>query len=148
MTPRTATAFIFALISLSTPALAQPPAQGRGGQAPAPPQNLQVLPKETSRADLLAAMRAFTSGLGAQCGYCHAEAADGRNDFAADTKPQKAIARAMMRISMQANQTIAAAVTAKPAAELVRVQCWTCHRGKAIPEAAPAPPAPSAAAAR
>jgi hypothetical protein len=145
----TVAAAIFVVTSLASPALAQPPAgQGRAGGTPAPPQNLQVLPRDTPRADLLAAMRAFTSGLGVQCNYCHVqEGQGGRNDFAADEKPQKNIARAMMRISMQANQTIASAVTAKPAAELVRVQCWTCHRGKAIPEVAPPPPAPPAAAA-
>lgn len=141
-----APALLFALISLASPLQAQPPAaQGRGGTPPAAPQNLQVFPKDTPRADVLTAMRAFTSGLGVQCNYCHVqEGQGGRNDFAADDKPQKNIARAMMRISMQANQTIASAVTAKPAAEVVRVQCWTCHRGQAVPEVAPAPPAPAA----
>jgi hypothetical protein len=139
-----AAALFFAFTSLATPLLAQPPAgQGRAGGPPAAPQNLQVLPKDTPRADVLAAMRAFTSGLGVQCNYCHVqEGQGGRNDFAADDKPQKNIARAMMRISMQANQTIASAVTTKAATELVRVQCWTCHRGKAVPEVAPPPPAP------
>ena len=39
-----------------------------------------------------------------------------------------------------ANTQIAAAVT-KPADQVVRVQCVTCHRGSAIPQNPP-PPAP------
>src|SRR3954467_6116960 len=76
---------------------AQPPApggagggqQGRGGPPP-PPQNLQILPKDIARPELLATMRGFTQALGVQCNYCHiAEGQGGRNDFAADDKQLK-----------------------------------------------------------
>lgn len=121
-----------------------PGAQGRGA-APAAPTNLQVLPKDTSAADLRMIMQGFAQGLGVQCAYCHvAEGRGGRNDFAADEKPQKKVARVMMKMVMQDNDMIAAG-TGKTAADVVKVQCATCHRGAAIPKVEmPAPAAPPA----
>src|SRR5260221_10690161 len=73
-------------------------AAGRGGQAPPPPQNLQILPKDISREQLLGTMRGFTAGLGVQCNYCHIqEGRGGRNDFATDEKQPKKAARVMMK---------------------------------------------------
>src|ERR1019366_3004459 len=75
-------------LSAQAPAGA-PGAQGRGA-APAPPQNLQVLPKDTSSADVRAMMTTFAQGLGVPCAYCHvSEGRGGRNDFAADEKTPK-----------------------------------------------------------
>jgi len=124
------------------------PAQGRGA-APAAPQNLQVLPKDTPAAEVRAMMTGFAQGLGVQCSYCHvAEGRGGRNDFAADEKAPKKVARVMMKMVMNNNEMIAAAV-GKPAADVVKVQCATCHRGSAIPKVEmPAPAAPGGAPAR
>lgn len=133
------------ILALAASLAAQAPAggagaQGRGGPAAAP-QNLQVLPKDTSGADIRMIMQGFAQGLGVQCAYCHvAEGRGGRNDFAADEKPQKKVARVMMRMVMQDNDMIAAG-TGKTAADVVKVQCATCHRGQAIPKVEMPPPA-------
>jgi hypothetical protein len=130
-----------ATLAAQAPAGAPPGAQGRGG-APAAPQNLQVLPKDTPAADVRMMMQGFAQGLGVQCSYCHvAEGRGGRNDFAADEKAPKKVARVMMKMVMQDNEMIAAGV-GKPAADITKVQCATCHRGSAIPKVEmPAPAA-------
>jgi hypothetical protein len=136
---QTSTAVILAAVlsaGITTAAFAQAPGQGRGG-TPAPPQNLQVLPKDASRQDLLAAMRNFTQGLGVECNYCHVD-----RDFASDDKQQKKTARVMMQLVGHTNEMIAGGV-AKAPADVVKVQCVTCHRGKAIPENPPPPAAPA-----
>jgi len=87
--------------------------------------------------------------LGVQCTYCHAPApappppADGapppaaagrgrggaaQLDFASDDKPEKKIARNMLRMVNEINSTLGAGL-GKPATEVVKVQCVTCHRG-------------------
>jgi len=128
--------FVVVLFSAG-PATAQP-ATG-GGPAPAPPKNLQILKPE----EVGPAMRAFTFGLGVQCGYCHVM--EPTRDMASDEKPAKKTARLMLQMVAHTNEMLATGV-GKPAAEVTRVQCATCHRGKAIPET-PEPPPPAAPAA-
>jgi hypothetical protein len=128
-----------------TPGGAAPAAGGRG-QAPPAPQNLQVLPKNISREELIGTMRGYTAGLGVQCNYCHVqEGRGGRNDFATDEKQPKKTARVMITMMNHVNETLASGL-GKPAADLTKVQCATCHRGEAIPKNPPPPP-PAAAAA-
>ena len=137
-------------------------AQDARGRGPGPaPRNLQVLPKDTPAADVLAQMQQFTRALGVQCTYCHIEqavpllsveeqlaaqaaaaaappaAGRGRGrgrgagpqmDFAADDKRQKQTARLMLTLVNDINARLATAVH-KPASEITRVQCATCHRG-------------------
>src|SRR5882672_10879741 len=62
-------------------------------QPPFAPQNLQVLPKDISRQDLIGAMRLFNQALGVQCDHCHVA-----REFAKDDKPTKNVARAMIRM--------------------------------------------------
>ncbi|HUK33535.1 MAG TPA: c-type cytochrome [Vicinamibacterales bacterium] len=119
-------------------------AQERAG-APAPPpepHNLKVLPATTTTAQILPIMRAFSAALGTNCGYCHVWTAPGlpTNDYASDAKPAKETARVMMRMAGQINMTLAENIK-KPANELTRVQCMTCHRGAAIPTLPPPAPA-------
>src|SRR5438477_455737 len=122
-------------------AAAQAGTGGRGGQAPPPPQNLQVLPKDIAREELIATMRGYTAGLGVQCNYCHVqEGRGGRNDFATDEKPPKKTARVMITMMNHVNETLATGL-GKPAADITKVQCATCHRGEAIPKNPPPPPA-------
>jgi len=114
------------------------------GQAPPPPQNLQVLPKDIPREELIATMRGYTAGLGVQCNYCHVqEGRGGRNDFATDEKQPKKTARVMITMMNHVNETLASGL-GKSAADITKVQCATCHRGEAIPKNPP-PPAPPAA---
>jgi len=115
--------------------------QGQGGAQPnlTPPTNLQVLPKDMSRPDVVTIMRGFNAALGVQCNYCHVmEGRGGRNDMAADEKPQKNTARLMLRMVNTVNQQLAAAIS-KP--DLEKVDCGTCHRGDAIPPKFEPPPA-------
>jgi len=137
---RHAVAAIGVVVLAATMAAAQqPPAEGRGqrGAAPAePPKNLQVLPKDMSREQVIMIMRNVAQSLGVQCGYCHTFVAPGdpTNDFASDSKQPKLTARVMMRMTNQINQTLASEITSKPADQLTRVQCATCHRGQPIPK--------------
>ena len=140
----------------STFAAAQtPPAPAGGGQraggaAPAPFKNLQVLPKDIPRPQLTQIMQAFNAALGVQCGYCHNFIGPGNpaNDMAADEKTPKLVARVMMQMVGDINSRLASNIK-KPADQLTRVTCATCHRGSAIPvdPPAPAPAAPAAGAA-
>ena len=138
-----------AITAISASVFAQAPAgqQAAGrGQAPAP-TNLQVLPKDIARPELLEIMRGFSGGLGVQCNYCHVmEGRGGRNDMAADEKQPKKTARVMMQMTMHANEMLAKDL-GKPAANVTKIQCGTCHRGEAIPKyEPPPPPAPAAPA--
>jgi photosynthetic reaction center cytochrome c subunit len=124
-------------------AQAPPAGQGRaGGAPPAPPANLQVLPKDIPRPQLLQTMQAFNQALGVQCSHCHQFIGPGdpMNDMASDVKPQKNAARAMLKMVQAINPQVQQGVS-KTAETAVRVGCWTCHRGQAIPEAPPALPA-------
>ena len=138
-------------ISMTLPMMiaAQAPAQdgqrgdrgGGGGQraAPPPPTNLQVLPKDMTRPQVVQVMQQFTMGLGVMCNYCHAEMvgappnANGQIpiDAASDDKPVKKTARVMMRMVGDINKTLSSQLGK---ADVVQVQCITCHRGAAIPK--------------
>ena len=115
-------------------------AEKKGAPAP-PPVNLQVLPKDWTRQQVVQVMQAFNMGLGVACNYCHVEMAGAAPnaqgnipiDGAPDDKQTKKTARVMMRMVNQINDTFGAQL-GKPAADIVRVQCVTCHRGAAIPK--------------
>ncbi len=131
---------------------------GRG----AAPRNLQVLPKDMSPQDVGALMQQFTRALGVQCTYCHVQvtprllsaeesaaqaaaappaAGRGRGrglggppmDYAADDKRQKQTARVMLTLVGDINTKLTSTLR-KPAADIVRVQCATCHRGVTNPQ--------------
>ena len=141
-----------AIVLSSSVAAAQAPAGGgqrAGGAPPPPPKNLQVLPKDTPAPQVVALMRTFNTALGVQCGYCHVFVAPGdpTNDLASDAKTPKLVARVMMQMVSDINTKLAANIK-KPADQMTKVECATCHRGAAIPAlpppaAAPAPPAPA-----
>ena len=140
-----------AIVLSGSVAAAQAPAGGgqrAGGAPPQPPKNLQVLPKDTPAPQVVALMRTFNTALGVQCGYCHVFVAPGdpTNDLASDAKTPKLVARVMMQMVSDINTKLAANIK-KPADQITKVECATCHRGAAIPAlpppaAAPAPPAP------
>jgi hypothetical protein len=123
------------------PAGAQGQGQRAGGQrAPAPPPtNLQVLPKDWTRQQVVMVMQQFTMGLGVMCNGCHVEMAGaqpGANgqiplDFASDQKPEKQTARVMMKMVGDINNTLKSQLGK---ADVVQVQCITCHRGSSIPK--------------
>ena len=73
-------------------------------------------------------MGEISQALGVQCDYCHSAP---RGSGAPE--PKKDVARAMMAMTNELNAKVQAA-TGKPAAEVARVECVTCHRGVAIPQ--------------
>ena len=95
--------------------------------------NLQLIPKDTPRPQVIQAMQAFTQGLGVRCEFCHADQGTGPQDFASDDKRTKKVARDMMRLTDDINAKLPTAV-GKMATDATRVQCATCHRGVAIPK--------------
>ena len=62
------------LCAVAAPAILAAQGGGRGGE---PPKNLQVLPKDMPRQQVVAIMGGFTAALGVNCAHCHAEAAPG-----------------------------------------------------------------------
>jgi hypothetical protein len=108
-------------------------------QQPPPMTNLQIYPKDTPRPEIVATMQGFVQALGVQsaggCGYCHVGTAPAF-DFASDTKPAKTVARKMILMSREVTAKLPE-VTGKPAAEVTRLRCATCHRGVAIPKLLP-----------
>src|SRR5215510_10250100 len=143
------------MIAVAMPSFAglQEPArggQGAGAAAPgggrgnaAPPTNLQVLPKDWTRQQVVHVMQGFNMGLGVMCNYCHAEMAGaqpGPNgqipiDAASDDKQAKKTARIMMRMVNDINTKLDAEMGKSTSAPNgMRVQCVTCHRGSAIPK--------------
>jgi hypothetical protein len=128
-----------ALTGIAAPALLT--AQGRGGE---PPKNLQVLPKDMPRQQVTAIMGTFTAALGVRCEHCHVESTapaaappgGGRGgpaqlDFAADGKPQKAVAREMLKMVADINAKYLPTATNPAAGD--RVTCETCHHGLTKP---------------
>src|SRR5437016_9159832 len=77
---------------------------------PAPPEegfkNLKVLSKHTTHDQLEKIMHDFNHDLGVKCNFCHAPAKDGGRhpDFASDEKPEKNVARAMMKMTLKINK--------------------------------------------
>jgi len=102
-------------------------------QIPTTFKNLQVLPKDVPRAELVRTMRGFAGALGVRCTHCHVGPDNLQGmDFAIDEKPTKVAARAMMRMVRTINADF---VKALPAAETARqeVGCITCHRRSTKP---------------
>lgn len=105
-------------------------AQGMNQDAP---KNLQVLPKDTPRRQVIGMMRAFNAALGVRCTHCHDEGANGENDFPSDAKDAKKIARSMMQMSMGLNNDWLAKLPASTSGPRGPVNCYTCHQGTIVP---------------
>jgi pyruvate-formate lyase-activating enzyme len=84
--------------------------------------------KVTTRPEVVAIMRTFTTGLGVECGYCHAP-----GNMASDDNPKKEVARHMIEMAQNINSHF-------PDGKM-HVTCYTCHRGEAEPKTAPEPKA-------
>src|SRR4051812_15555434 len=140
MMTRTMIAFGLWLLTASIAVAQQPAAAGgaaggqRAGGAPPAMTNLQIIPKDTPREQVLATMQQFTQALGVQCNYCHVlEGRGGRIDMASDEKPTKKAARGMMTLAREINTKLPDAI-GKSADTTTRVGCATCHRGVPIPK--------------
>ena len=107
-----------------------PPAQPPGFK------NLQVLPKDITRANLMSTMKLFAQSLGVRCTHCHV-GEEGKPlstfDFASDAKQKKLVARKMLAMVHRINEQD---FGVKDFSQ-VKVTCFTCHRGSVKPLTAP-----------
>jgi Photosynthetic reaction centre cytochrome C subunit len=98
-------------------------------------KNLQVLPKNITADSLDKIMDGFNAGLGVDCKFCHVK--DKKADsliFEKDDKPEKEIARNMMRMTMDINKKYFQFNETVTANQVQAVTCYTCHKGTQIPE--------------
>lgn len=132
--------FLSATLGAALPLCAQtthPPASGHAPQQMQLPKptNLQILPKDISGKQLMATMMGFRKALGVECSFCHeVDPQTHRPNFASDAKPDKAIARTMIRMTQEINSKYISTINdpdATPAEKTVT--CGTCHRGKTMP---------------
>jgi hypothetical protein len=132
---------------IASPAAQAPaPGPGQAGAGPAAnrPRNLKVLPDTWSNQQIQALMRTFNESLGVQCDHCHQPnpkappPAAGRGpqlDHSLDGKPEKDIAREMIRLTVNLNET---AMKVGDTSVAEKVSCFTCHRGETAAAAKPA----------
>jgi len=129
--------------------LQAPPQAPAGGPPPPPPRtfpaptNLKVLPSNLTGQQVRDIMELWEGSLGAHCNTCHT--ADPKNiapngrprlNFADDSKPEKATARAMYTMVQDINRNYVAKIDSSGAP----VTCGTCHRGHLGPEPFVIPP--------
>jgi cytochrome c553 len=100
--------------------------------------NLKVLPKNISSRDLQSIMADdFEDGLGVSCNFCHANNKDGHGlDFVSDAKPEKEIARQMMRMTIGINKKYLKLKHPQIGNTALIVSCTTCHKGQPFPDGA------------
>ena len=98
--------------------------------------NLKVLPKNISSKDLQKIMvDDFEDGLGVACNFCHAaNKTNGQLDFASDAKPEKEIARQMMRTTIGINKKYFKVKHPMIGTEALVITCNTCHNGVSFPD--------------
>jgi hypothetical protein len=107
-----------------------------------PPQdsdfkNLKILPRDISHEQLNHIMHGFNNALGVKCNFCHAPSKDTANhhpDFASDDKPEKEIARSMMKMTVKINNKFFGTKHAFIGDSTLTVTCVTCHHGQPHPE--------------
>jgi photosynthetic reaction center cytochrome c subunit len=118
-------------MALRPPRKASPPADA----GPNNYTNLKVLPKNISPKQLQQIMvDEFEDGLGVGCGFCHAEAAGShRLDYANDSKPEKNIARMMMRMTLKINKQYFGQRRPMLGGQGIVITCVTCHKGSPRP---------------
>jgi hypothetical protein len=100
-------------------------------------KNLKILPKNISKEDLDKVMDHFKTALGVKCSFCHAPSKDTAQkwpDFASDDKPEKNIARGMMKMTSKINKKFFKDNKNEQGVTVPAVECMTCHRGSPHPE--------------
>jgi tetratricopeptide repeat protein/photosynthetic reaction center cytochrome c subunit len=117
-------------IALALPLTALPAA----AQIPDKFENLQVLPKDIGKRELIDTMRSFSGALGVRCVHCHMGPPGGGfegMDFKSDDLEPKRVARVMLRMVRSINDDQLSKIGRSP---VLRVDCATCHRGLVRPE--------------
>ena len=99
-------------------------------------KNLKILPKNISKEDLDKVMDGFKAALGVKCTFCHAASKDTANhhpDFPSDEKPEKNIARKMMKMTQKINKKYFSYNKNEQGEVVPAIECMTCHRGSEHP---------------
>jgi len=98
--------------------------------------NLKVLPKNISSKELQKIMvDDFEDALGVSCNFCHAaDTTTGKLNYASDAKPEKEIARQMMRTTLGINKKYFGIKHPEIGSSGLTVTCNTCHNGVAFPD--------------
>ncbi|MEO8774215.1 MAG: c-type cytochrome [Gelidibacter sp.] len=100
-------------------------------------ENLKVLPQNISKDSLDHLMKNYSTSLGVNCTHCHAASkVDPKKlNFASDEKIEKDIARVMIKMTNDLNDTIFKPHFPDPKPHQVSVvNCVMCHRGTVNPE--------------
>jgi cytochrome c553 len=99
-------------------------------------KNLKVLPKNITQKLLSEIMvDEFQDDIGVSCNFCHSENKQTHQpDYSSDEKPEKQIAREMMRMTVRINQKFFQLRHAGIGDSTLIVTCGTCHQGKPRPE--------------
>jgi hypothetical protein len=104
-----------------------------GGQIPDKFTNLQVLPKDITKREMVETMRGMASDLGVRCDHCHVGPDNLQGmDFASDEKVSKRAAREMLKLTLQIGQTVANLPGREPDPRPA-ITCYNCHRGMTKP---------------
>ena len=113
-----------------------------GVAASKPPEggfkNLKVLPKRISNERMDKVMEEFAKSLGVECDFCHVKPAIDSAvwDMADDAKPEKTVARKMIKMSNKINRDFFKGKTKYGDEDAVlEIRCVTCHHGQPHPEA-------------
>ncbi|HET9823973.1 MAG TPA: c-type cytochrome [Chitinophagaceae bacterium] len=98
-------------------------------------KNLKVLPKNISTKDLSKIMvDDFEDGLGVSCGFCHVEQKNSHQlDYVSDEKPEKQIARLMMKMTIGINKNYFKLKHPVLGDSILAITCVTCHNGQPRP---------------
>src|SRR5213595_1208114 len=98
-------------------------------------KNLKVLPKDISEQTIDKVMDEFSKALGVECNFCHLQIDSTNWDMASDQKPEKSVARKMIKMSNKINKDFFKAKTKYGEENAVlEIHCVTCHRGEPHPE--------------
>ena len=95
--------------------------------------NLQVLPKDVAKRELVTTMRGIAGDLGVRCAHCHVgpDNLEGM-DFASDEKRSKRVAREMLRMRSLIEETVVKLPGHEPESHPA-ITCYNCHRGMTRP---------------
>ena len=117
--------FLVTMLLILLPLCAQDPTPKKAGGG-GPPKNLKVLKPEDIRVFMGQYVQALGVAQSGGCNFCHVQ-----GDRASDEKPEKVTARMMIVMVNDINSKMSGASLKTV------VTCYTCHRGKTMPETAP-----------
>ena len=100
------------------------------------PSNLKILDKNIGGEELHKIMKMYSKSLGVRCGFCHVAnppltpGGKPQMDFASDDKPEKKVAREMMKMTEAINKKYIEGMVDK---DYGQITCVTCHMGRETP---------------